>query len=101
MKALLIKPTEQTIEAIEISNHGDIVKLIGYETVIADDIGDTGDKLYFDEECFLRGTKGRFQLDKLIPVSGIGVIAGSNDDGTPADTLLDIEEISSRIKFLE
>lgn len=101
MKAILIKPAEQTIEAIEISNYEDIVKLIGYETVIGDDVGASGDKLYFDEECFLRGTEGRFQLDKLIPVSGVGVIAGSNDDGSPADTQLDIEEIRSRIKFLD
>ena len=101
MKALLIKPTEQTIEPIEISNHEDIVKLIGYETVIGDDVGTSGDKLYFDEECFLRGTEGRFQLDKLIPVSGVGVIVGSNDDGSPTDTQLDIEEIRARIKFLD
>jgi len=101
MKAFVIKPTEQTIEGIEISNHEDIVKLIGFETVIGDDVGASGDKLYFDEECFLRGTEGRFQLDKLIPVSGVGIIVGSNDDGSPADTHLDIEDIRSRIKFLD
>jgi len=85
MKAFVIKPTEQTIEGIEISNHEDIVKLIGFETVIGDDVGASGDK----------------QLDKLIPVSGVGIIVGSNDDGSPADTHLDIEDIRSRIKFLD
>ena len=101
MKALMIKPAEQSIEEIEISNHDDIIKLIGYETVIGDDVGTSGDKLYFDEECFLRGTEGRFQIDKLIPVSGVGVIVGINEDGSPAETHLDIEDIRSRTKFLD
>lgn len=101
MKAILIKPAEQTIEAIEIASHEDIVKLIGYDTVIGDDVGNSGDKLYFDEECFLRGTEGRFQLDKLIPVSGVGVIAGTAADDALSDCKSGIEDIRSRIKFME
>jgi hypothetical protein len=99
MKALLIKPAEQSIETTEISGKADIVKLVGYETVIADELDSNGDQLYFDEECFLRGTEGRFQIDKLIPVSGIGLIVGSNDDGSLTDVVADIENIRSRIKF--
>lgn len=101
MKALLIKPTEQAIEPIEITNKDEIIQLIGHETVIADEIGNDGDHLFFDEECFLRGTKGRFQLDNLIPVSGLGVIIASNDDGTLADCKLDMAAARSRIKFLD
>ena len=97
MRAILIKPTEQSIENIEIANQQDIIKLIGFDTVIADDIGNSGDQLHFDEECFLRGTQGRFQLDKLIPVSGIGVIAGLAEDGALADCQSDIDDIRGRI----
>lgn len=98
MKALIIKPEEQSIESIDIADFEEIVGLVGYETVIGDEIGKGGHKLYFDEECFLRGTKGRFQLDKLIPVSGIGVIVG-DADGEMVDCSLDIEDIRKRTVF--
>lgn len=101
MKALLVNPETQSIEEIEISDHQDIAKLIGYDTVISDEIGPEGDRLFFDEECFLRGTSGRFQIDAIIPVSGVGVIAGSSDDGeTLLDVTNDIESITRRIKYL-
>ena len=100
MKALLIKPAEKSIDPVNISSQEDIVRLIGFETVIADDVGSEGDKLYFDEECFLRGVEGRFQIDKLIPVSGNGIIVGSNADGSLADMQSDMDDIQSRIKFI-
>lgn len=100
MKALLIKPTEQSIEVIDITSQQDIVELIGYKTIISDDIGKNGDKLNFDEDCFLRGTEGRFQIDTLIPVSGCGVITGSDASGALVDVQSDIEDIKSRTKFL-
>lgn len=40
------------------------------------------DRLILDEECFIRGTSCRFQIDKLIPVAGKGVVAG-----VPADAV--------------
>lgn len=101
MKALLVNPGTQSIKEIEISDHQDIAKLIGYDTVISDEIGPAGDRLFFDEECFLRGTSGRFQIDAIIPVSGVGVIVGSSDDGeTLHDVTTDIESINRRIKYL-
>ena len=101
MKALLITPDTQAIEAIEINGHDDIVKLIGYDTITSDEIGPDGDRLFFDEECFLRGTTGRFQIDTVIPVSGKGVIVGSPDDGTNLkDVVSDVENIKTRIKYL-
>jgi hypothetical protein len=99
MKAVLIKPAEKSIETIEISGQADIEKLVGYDTIISDEIDGNGDQLFFDEECFLRGTEGRFQIDKLIPVSGIGVITGSGNEGLLADIVTDIDNIRSRIKF--
>ena len=101
MKALFITPDTQSIELIDITGHDDIVNLIGYDTITSDEIGPEGDRLYFDEECFLRGSNGRFQIDTVIPVSGIGVIVGSPDDGkTLRDLVSDIDSIRSRIKYL-
>jgi hypothetical protein len=101
MKALLIDPEAQAIKETEIGGLDDIVKLIGYDTVISDEIGPDGDRLFFDEECFLRGTGGRFQIDTVIPVSGIGVIVGSPDRGaTLSDASSGVDDIRKRIKYL-
>ena len=43
MKALFMKPAEQLIEPIEANGQNDIIKLIGYESVIADDVGSNED----------------------------------------------------------
>lgn len=101
MKALLIDPETRSIERIEVGGRDDIAKLIGFDTVISDEIGSEGDRLFFDEECFLRGTQGRFQIDTLIPVAGKGIILGSTDGGqTLTDARTDIENIRARIKYL-
>ena len=100
MKALLIKPDEKSVAQIEVGSASEIARLIGYETVIADAIDENGDQLHFDEECFLRGAEGRFQLDKLVPVAGVGVITGSNEDGTLADLRASSAELEARIRFL-
>ena len=101
MKALLINPETRSIEAIDIASHADLASLIGYDTIESDAVGTAGDRLYFDEECFLRGTSGRFQIDTLIPVSGRAVIVGTADDGaTLRDVATDIDDVRSRIKYL-
>jgi hypothetical protein len=101
MKALLITPDTQSIESVEINSLDDIVKLIGYDTITSDEIGPEGDRLFFDEECFLRGSSGRFQIDTVIPVSGKGIVVGSPDGGaTLKDVVSDVENIKNRIKYL-
>lgn len=101
MKALLINPETRSIESIEIGNHAELASLIGYDTIESDAVGTAGDRLYFDEECFLRGTTGRFQIDTLVPVSGRAVIAGTADGGaTLCDVATGIEDLRSRIKYL-
>ena len=101
MKALLINPETRSIEAIDIASHADLASLIGYDTIESDAVGTAGDRLYFDEECFLRGTTGRFQIDTIIPVSGRAVIVGTADDGaTLRDVASTIEDMRSRIKYL-
>jgi len=101
MKALLINPEAQTIESIDIATIDDIKKYIGFDTIISDGIGPQGDRLYFDEECFLRGTSGRFQIDNVVPVSGFGIIMNSPDDGsTLNDVISDVDSITQRTKYL-
>ena len=100
MKVLLINPVAKKIETIEIDSQNEITDLIGYDTIISDDVGSNGDKLFFDEECFLRGTEGRFQIDKLIPVSGNGVIIGSRQDGALQDVQTEVSDLTARVQFL-
>jgi hypothetical protein len=101
MKAYLIAPEEKAVEEIEIAGRDDIAELIGYDTIESDAVGDQGDRLYFDEECFLRGSKGRFQIDTVIPVSGKGVIVGTASDGAElCDVAMGIDELRGRIKYL-
>jgi len=101
MKALLINPDTRSIESVDIGSHADLASLIGYDTIESDAVGTAGDRLYFDEECFLRGSSGRFQIDTLIPVSGRAVIVGTADGGaTLRDVASDIEDVRSRIKYL-
>jgi hypothetical protein len=102
MKAYLITPASQTIETVDIASLDDIKTLIGFETLESDAIGAEGDRLYFDEECFLRGTAGRFRIDKLIPIAGKGVVVGTGDDGLALrDVATDIEDLRQRITYLE
>jgi hypothetical protein len=101
VKAILINPENRSVEAININGRDDIAKLIGFDTIESDAVGTAGDRLYFDEECFLRGTKGRFQIDSVIPVSGKAVLIGTSDEGkTLRDVVADIDSLRSRIKYL-
>lgn len=101
MKALLITPESQSIEMVNINGREDITRLIGYATIESDAVGTAGDRLYFDEECFLRGTSGRFQIDSVIPVSGRAVIVGTSDEGaTLRDVVTDVDSLRRRIKYL-
>ena len=101
MKAFRIDPVEKKVEEIEIHNTGDIAEAIGFDTVISDEIGPDADHLYLDEDCFIRGAEGRFQIDKIAPVAGFGVVVGS--DGTE-DGLRDVsqglEALIARISYL-
>lgn len=100
MRALLIDPEKQTIEAIDIAGMDGIVRVVGFDSIASDAIGEQGDRLFFDEECFLRQSKGRFQIDTVIPVAGKGVIVGTDSaDDKLSDAVTDIEDLRGRIKF--
>ena len=99
-KALLISPEDKSIEPIELSDVGEVAAVVGYETIESDDIGNGTDRLFFDEECFIRGSSGRFQVDKLIPVAGKGVIVGVSGDGvTLTDVSIGRDELLGRTRF--
>jgi hypothetical protein len=97
MKAFLINPESQSIESIEIQDQNDIQAQIGYDTVISDELGDD-QHIFFDEECFLRQAKGRFQIDNLVPISGKAIIMGMSGDAL-SDVALDESALAARVSF--
>lgn len=100
MKAYLINPEQQSIEQVDIAGLDDIKSLVGFDTLESDAIGSGGDRLYFDEECFLRGASGRFQIDMVIPVSGRGVVVGTVADGEAlSDVTTEIDDLRNRTRF--
>ena len=99
-RAYLISPDRQTIEPVELAGRDDIVRLIGFETVESDAVGDAGDTLFFDEECFIRGAGGRFRIDRLVPVAGKGVVVGVEADGsTLRDVDVALDDLRARTQF--
>ena len=99
MKALVITAQPFSVEPAEIAGLEDIQALIGYPTLESDEIDANGDRLYFDEECFLRGTQGRFRVDNLAPVAGVAVVVGSQDDAL-ADVATPLAELVARVTCL-
>lgn len=98
MQAILITAASQTLELIEINSLQEIKDQIGFDTIETDEVGDQGDLLYFDEECFIRGGGPRFQIDSLIPVAGNGVILGGTAEAFK-DVNTDLEDLRARVKF--
>ena len=103
MKAYLIDANNKTISEATIAGLDDVKKLIGYDSVDSDEIDASGDRLFFDENCFLRDQtgKGRFKLDNLAPVADKAVVAGSSDDGAILqDAVVDHTTLERRITWL-
>ena len=101
MKAIMITPESRSMEMIDIDGRADIARLIGFDSIESDAVGTDGDHLFFDEDCFLRGTVGRFRIDTLIPISGKALIVGTSDNGTVLrDVVTDIDSLRGRIKYL-
>ena len=100
VKAFLISPEDKTVESIELNDLNEVAALVGYDTIESDAIDNGSDRLFFDEECFIRGSSGRFQIDKLIPVAGKGVVVGlSADDAALTDVSVSRDELLSRTRF--
>lgn len=101
MKALLINPESQSVQTVDVTQLAEIKALIGFEPLESDPVGQAGDRIYFDEECFLRGAGGRFQLDNVVPIAGKAVVVGSNADGSLlADVAVSQADLTLRIRYL-
>ncbi|MDJ0879201.1 MAG: hypothetical protein QNI86_11355 [Halieaceae bacterium] len=98
MKAIIIRGQEQQLEVTELGREDDIKALIGQDSVIFDEIDDAN-VVYFDEDCFIRGTEGRFQIDSLAPIAGVGVVIGRRDNNL-TDTSFEEDALLGRTKFL-
>ncbi len=102
MKAYFIDPLKSEIRAIDLTNGDDEAKqLLGAKAIEFDEIATGGDRLCFDEDCFITQKPGRFQLDTLAPVAGSALLVGAAAaDGGLTDVLIDQEALRARIKFL-
>jgi hypothetical protein len=104
MKAFLIDANHRSITEVDL-NEGlpDIRTLIGFDSLESDEVDASGDRLFFDERCFLRDLsgKGRFKLDNLPPVADKAVVVGSSDDGaTLKDAMADHAALARRVTWL-
>jgi len=103
MKGFLIDPGTRTVALVDVEGGVDGVRrLIGFASVDSDEIDDNGDRLFFDEECFIRSAPGspRFRLDNLAPVAGRGVVVGSSAQGKAlADAVVGLEALQRRVTF--
>jgi hypothetical protein len=74
---------------------------IGVETIESDVIGEEWDRLCRDEECSLRRTSGRFQIDTAIPLAGERIVVGTAEGGTAfGDAVRDVEDLPRRLESL-
>ena len=103
MKAFLIDAFNQTIEPIDIEPSLDSIReAIGFDTIESDDVGDGEDRLFFDEECFIRAQPkpGRFRLDSLPPVAGRGVVVGGGpDEDSLREPEISLADLRTRVQF--
>lgn len=103
MQVFRINPLTKEIQAIEIAATQEALQeLIGFSTIDSDEIDDNGDRLFFDEECFIRqqGDVGRFRVDSLAPVAGIGVIVNSQDGKTLQSPMITADALLKRVTYL-
>jgi hypothetical protein len=101
MKAFLIDPASQSATIIHLSSGLDEIRqLIGFDTVDSDELNLTGDRLFFDEKCFIRNEPdaGRFKFATEAPVAGRGVIARMVD-GVFQDCSLSLDEVHQKLEF--
>jgi len=102
MKVLLINANLKVVTEVEIeSTREAIQELIGFKTIDADEIDSNFDQLFF-EECFIRqqDQKGRFKVDNLAPVVGMGVIVNSADGKSFDSPKINLAELTKRVTFL-
>lgn len=103
MLVITINPLTKEMNAVEVANTRQALEeLIGHQTIDSDEIDDNGDRLFFDEECFIRqqGNVGRFKVDSLAPVAGIAVIVNSKDGETFQSCVISAQDLQKRVTYL-
>lgn len=104
MKAFLIDATTRSITPVVLTDGlADIATLIGYDTIESDAIDASGDRLFFDERCFLREQtcNARFKIDNLAPVANKALVVGTADDGSLLkEVMVDQTTLERRITWL-
>ena len=103
MKALLINANLKIVTEVEIEPTREAIQdLIGFKTIDVDEIDSNFDQLFFDEECFIRqqDQKGRFKVDNLAPVVGMGVVVNSTDSKTFDSPKIYLADLIKRVTFL-
>ncbi len=103
MKAYLIDANQRTVSAVDLADGPDgIRRLVGYESIDSEEIDASGDRLFFDESCFLRDQsgKGRFRLDNLVPLAGKAVVVGTTADGALTQAAVNLGALQPRITWL-
>ena len=104
MNAYLIDANQKAVTPVDlVDGLAGIRRLIGYHSVDSEEIDASGDRLFFDEGCFLRDQtgKGRFKLGSLVPVADKAVVVGSSDDGaTLKDAAIELVTLQGRISWL-
>ncbi|MHB1353604.1 MAG: hypothetical protein ACYCWA_09885 [Thiobacillus sp.] len=103
MKAYLIDANQRTVSAVDLADGFDgIRRLIGYESIDSEEIDASGDRLFYDEGCFLRDQsgKGRFRLDNLVPLADKAVVVGATKDGALSQAAVDLGALQRRITWL-
>lgn len=102
MQAYLIDPAQAQVSEVDIS-HGlaDIQALIGFDTLESDEISQAGDRLYFDESCFIRQIPGagRFQFGSLAPIAGRAVVL-REAQGAYLAPHMSLDDLLAKLKFM-
>lgn len=103
MKAFLVNPNLKEITEVEIEPTLEAIEnLIGFNTVDSDEIDSNFDQLFFDEECFIRQQDqvGRFKVDNLAPIVGMGVVVNTADSKTFNAPKVNLADLIKRVTFL-
>ena len=98
MRALLVNGLAQSMSEVDIGGVKDLALVLGVESVVGDSL-DSEHQIFFDEDCFIKQTNGRFQIDALPPIAGKAVLARVVD-GEFSGVTLGLNEIESRVTFL-
>lgn len=106
MKAIKIDVEKRDVYNIEMGkDYREIYKVIGNNcTMFAVPVTfENMDSLFCDDESLLRNDiKGGFMMPGWVtPIIGNAVIIGTDDEGESVDCLSDLDEIKSKVVFLD